>query len=175
MNSEYANLNALVVRLYGRQIGIITRLAGDRQLFAFEQDYIDDPNRPTLSLSFKSTTGGVVMSARPVSRRVPPFFANLLPEGPLRSYLAKKADVNSEREFFLLAVLGADLPGAVVVEPTDARHHADESQESKTSALHAPKGALHFSLAGVQLKFSAVMEASGGLTIPAAARAARGS
>lgn len=168
MNSEYANLNALAVRLYGRQIGIITRLAGERQLFAFEQDYIDDPDRPTLSLSFKSTTGGVVTRARPVPRRVPPFFANLLPEGPLRSYLAKKAEVNSEREFFLLAVLGADLPGAVVVEPTDAKHHADKSQEPETEdSVHAPKGALRFSLAGVQLKFSAVMEASGGLTIPA--------
>ena len=168
MNSENANLNALAVLLYGRQIGIITRLVGERQLFAFEQDYIDDPDRPTLSLSFKSTTGGVVTRARPVSRRVPPFFANLLPEGPLRSYLAKKADVNSEREFFLLAVLGADLPGAVVIEPTDAKHHADESQEAETKdPVHAPKGALRFSLAGVQLKFSAVMGASGGLTIPA--------
>jgi len=168
MNSEYANLNALAVRLYGRQIGIITRLAGERQLFAFEQDYVDDPNRPTLSLSFKSTTGGVVTRARPFSRRVPPFFANLLPEGPLRSYLAKKADVNADREFFLLAVLGADLPGAVVVEPTDAKHHADDGHDSETEdPVHAPKGALRFSLAGVQLKFSAVMEASGGLTIPA--------
>ena len=32
---------------------------------------------------------------------------------------------------------------------------------------HAGEAALRFSLAGVQLKFSAVMEASGGLTIPA--------
>lgn len=168
MKSDYAHLNALAVRLYGRQIGIITKLAGERQLFAFEQDYVDNPERPTLSLSFKSTTGGIVTSARPVPRRVPPFFSNLLPEGPLRSYLAKLADVKSEREFFLLAVLGADLPGAVIVEPTGARHPLDESQESETrAALHAPKTALRFSLAGVQLKFSAVMEASGGLTIPA--------
>lgn len=168
MKSDYAHLNALAVRLYGRQIGIITKLAGERQLFAFEQDYVDNPERPTLSLSFKSTTGGIVTSARPVPRRVPPFFSNLLPEGPLRSYLAKLADVKSEREFFLLAVLGADLPGAVIVEPTGARHPLDESQESETrDALHAPKTALRFSLAGVQLKFSAVMEASGGLTIPA--------
>src|SRR5208337_3832803 len=79
-------------------------------------------------ISFESTTGGVVSSARPVSRRVPPFFSNLLPEGPLRSYLAKLAEVKSEREFFLLAVLGADLPGAVVVEPSGAKHHADESE-----------------------------------------------
>ncbi len=168
MKSEYANLNALAVRLYGRQIGIITKLAGERQLFSFEQDYIDDPERPTLSLSFKSTTGGVVASTRPVSGRVPPFFSNLLPEGPLREYLAKLADVKPEREFFLLAVLGADLPGAVVVEPADAKQHADEIGEPEPSgAVHAPKEALRFSLAGVQLKFSAVMEATGGLTVPA--------
>ncbi len=168
MKSEYANLNALAVRLYGRQIGIITKLAGERQLFSFEQDYIDDPERPTLSLSFKSTTGGVVTSTRPVSGRVPPFFSNLLPEGPLRDYLAKLADVKSEREFFLLAVLGADLPGAVVVEPMNAEHHADEIEELESGdAVHAPKEALRFSLAGVQLKFSAVMEATGGLTVPA--------
>ena len=76
MKSEYANVNALAVRLYDRQIGIITKLAGERQLFAFEQDYIDDPERPTLSLSFKSTTGGVVSSTRPVTRRVPPVFSS---------------------------------------------------------------------------------------------------
>jgi serine/threonine-protein kinase HipA len=160
-------LNALGVRLHGRQIGVINRLAGDRQLFAFEQDYIDDPQRPTLSLSFKSSTGGLVTSARPVSRRVPPFFANLLPEGHLRTYLAKLADVNPEREFFLLAVLGADLPGALVVSPLegdeqegDAHAPADEHEDQP------PETALRFSLAGVQLKFSAVMEAAGGLTVP---------
>jgi serine/threonine-protein kinase HipA len=168
MKSEYASLNALAVRLYGRQIGIITKLAGERQLFSFEQDYIDDPRWPTLSLSFKSTTGGVVTSTRPVSGRVPPFFSNLLPEGPLREYLAKLAGVESEREFFLLAVLGADLPGAVVVEPTDAKQHDDEIREREPSgAVHASQEALRFSLAGVQMKFSAIMEAAGGLTIPA--------
>src|ERR1700732_1927122 len=52
--SDYANVNALAVRLYGRQIGIITKLAGERQLFAFEQDYIDDSERPTLSLPLKA-------------------------------------------------------------------------------------------------------------------------
>src|SRR2546430_11558078 len=35
-------LNALAVRLHGRPIGVINRLAGERQIFAFEQDYIDD-------------------------------------------------------------------------------------------------------------------------------------
>src|SRR6266496_1567694 len=98
-------LNALAVQLHGRQIGIINRLVGDHHLFSFEQSYLDDPDRPTLSLSFKGRSGGLVTAVRPVGRRAPPFFSNLLPEGHLRSYLAEQAGVKSEREFFLLAVL----------------------------------------------------------------------
>jgi serine/threonine-protein kinase HipA len=170
MKFDVKKLNALSVRLYGRQIGVITRLAGERQLFAFEQDYVDDQLRPILSLSFKGSTGGLVTNFSPVGRRVPVFFSNLLPEGHLRDYLAKRADVDPEREFFLLAVLGADLPGAVVVAPLDAggqpselrRDHEDDRGEGQGG-----EEPLRFSLAGVQLKFSAVMEASGGLTIPA--------
>jgi len=106
-----------------------------------------------------------------VGRRVPVFFSNLLPEGHLRDYLAKRADVNPEREFFLLAVLGADLPGALVVaplegdeQPSELHHDHDDDSSDDGQGGEEP---LRFSLAGVQLKFSAVMEASGGLTIPA--------
>src|ERR1700730_17499061 len=102
-------LKALQVQLHGRQIAIITRLVGDRHLFSFEQEYVDDPTRPTLSLAFKGRSGGLVTALRPVGRRVPPFFSNLLPEGHLRTYLAEQAGIKPEREFFLLGMLGADL------------------------------------------------------------------
>lgn len=164
MNPELQGVNALAVYLHGQRIGIINRLAGDRHIFAFEQDYIDNPNRPTLSLAYKGQAGGLVTAARSVSR-LPPFFSNLLPEGHLRTYLFEKAGVKPEREFFLIAVLGADLSGAVVVEPTNAAdhdHHEDHEHKDPQE-----KGVLRFSLAGVQLKFSAVMEATGGLTVPA--------
>lgn len=191
MKFDPKKLTTLSVRLHGRQIGVINRLAGDRQIFAFEQGYVDDPQRPTLSLSFKGRTGGLVTAVRPVPRRVPPFFSNLLPEGHLRDYLAKLAGVNPEREFFLLAVLGADLPGALVVEPLDGGLNEDDRHYDHGSAAaddvrggdrdrrrsgdrgrggggdHDREPVLRFSLAGVQLKFSAVMEATGGLTIPA--------
>jgi serine/threonine-protein kinase HipA len=172
MKFDPKKLNALSVQLHGRQIGIITRLAGDRQLFAFEQDYIDDRQRPTLSLSFKGSTGGLVTNFRPVGRRVPAFFSNLLPEGYLREYLAERANVNPEREFFLLAVLGADLPGALVVAPVEGQaqppeaHHDQNEEQHEDGHGHGGEEPLRFSLAGVQLKFSAVMEASGGLTVP---------
>ena len=171
MKFDQKKLTALSVRLHGRQIGVITRLAGDRQLFAFEQDYIDDPQRPTLSLSFKGRTGGLVTTLHPVTRRVPPFFSNLLPEGNLREYLAGLAEVNPDREFFLLGVLGADLPGALVVTPFEGEGKQvgpqQQEEDDHHDDDHPRKGVLRFSLAGVQLKFSAVIEASGGLTIPA--------
>jgi len=168
MKFDPKTLNALAVKLHGRQIGVINRLSGDRHLFSFEQAYIDDPNRPTLSLSFKGQEGGLVAPTRPVTARLPSFFSNLLPEGHLRDYLAARADVKPQREFFLLAVLGADLPGALTVMPID-REHEDASHDGHDSDHddRVPEAALRFSLAGVQLKFSAVMEASGGLTIPA--------
>jgi serine/threonine-protein kinase HipA len=162
---DLKTVNSLSVYLHGRRVGIIYRLAGDRHLFAFEQDYIDDPDRPTLSLSFKGQAGGLVTAARPVSRRLPPFFSNLLPEGHLRAYLAEKAGVKPEREFFLLAVLGADVAGAATMEPLDENEPIDHPQDAHESDER--QQVLRFSLAGVQLKFSAVVETSGGLTIPA--------
>jgi len=168
---DFKKLTALAVNLHGRRIGVIQRLAGDKQIFAFEQDYIDDPERSTLSLSFKNQTGGLLTAVRPIPRRVPSFFSNLLPEGHLRTYLAEQAGLSPEREFFLLAALGADLPGAVDVTPldhgsdahlVDAAHTDDESKDDREH-----RGALRFSLAGVQLKFSAMSGTTGGLTIPA--------
>jgi serine/threonine-protein kinase HipA len=167
MKIDPLKLNALAVHLHDRRIGVITGLAGDRQLFAFEQDYIDDPDRPTLSLSFKGRTGGLVTSVRIVSRRLPQFFSNLLPEGHLRTYLAEHAGVKPEREFFLLAALGEDLPGAVTVTPLEAGSGSDVRHEDERDRDDGDRDdILRFSLAGVQLKFSAVMETSGGLTIP---------
>lgn len=170
MSPDLERVKALAVELHGQRVGVINRLAGDRQLFAFEESYVDDPARPTLSLSFKGQRGTLVTTPRSYVARVPPFFANLLPEGHLRTYLAAHAGVKPEREFFLLATLGADLPGGLIVTPLDRDHEAAPTPEAP-SRTRAKEGTeppvLRFSLAGVQLKFSAILEAAGGLTIPA--------
>ena len=163
-----SNVSVLNVNLYGEPIGTLTNLGGDRTIFAFIDEYIENPDRPTLGLAFKDEFGELYTDFRPYQKRVMPFFSNLLPEGHLRKYLAEQAGVNPEREFYLLWALGHDLPGAITITPADgeawppdaadgADDHGDDQREN----------ALRFSLAGVQLKFSAVMEASGGLTIPA--------
>jgi serine/threonine-protein kinase HipA len=115
MTFDPKTLNALAVKLHDRQIGVINRLGGDRHLFSFEQSYIDDPKRPTLSLSYKGQSGSLVVTTRAVAMRLPTFFSNLLPEGHLRDYLAARAGVKPKREFYLIAVLGADLPGASAI------------------------------------------------------------
>jgi len=163
-----ADVSVLDVLLYGQKIGTLTLLPGDRTLSAFTQDYIDEPERPTLSLSFKDAYGELITDLPPTQTRVPRFFANLLPEGSLRNYLAARAGVNAKREFFLLWVLGRDLPGAVTIRPAEGEEWPPEADGGEE---HDDDGRRHevfrFSLAGVQLKFSAVMEATAGLTIPA--------
>jgi serine/threonine-protein kinase HipA len=159
-------VSVLDVLLADRHIGALTLLPGERTLFAFDDDYAADPKRPTLSLSFKSLTGPLVTSIPPTHVTVPPFFSNLLPEGHLRDYLAKRGQVKPQREFFLLWLLGEDLPGAVVVRPANGDALPPIAAAPRQSERREQEGVLRFSLAGVQLKFSAVMEHSGGLTIP---------
>lgn len=157
----------LEVRLHGEPIGTLTLLPGEQSLFAFSQAYIDDDARLTLSLSFKDETGGLITDVRPTRARLPTFFSNLLPEGALREALAARAGVKPSREFFLMWALGRDLPGALTVTAAD-EDGPPQTGESVAGRDDRPADRpLRFSLAGVQLKFSAVQQASGGLTIPA--------
>ncbi|HBF13178.1 MAG TPA: kinase [Deltaproteobacteria bacterium] len=158
------DISSLNVFLYDEPVGVLTFLPGEQTIFSFSQAYIDNPSRPVLSLSFKDSFGELITDVKPSRIQLPPFFSNLLPEGHLRDYLARRADVNAKREFFLLWVLGHDLPGALKVEPADGKTWPP-SVQGQAQVSH--KDALRFSLAGVQMKFSAVAGAKGGLTIPA--------
>jgi len=123
-------------------------------------------NAQRLACLSKNQENSLITTFRPYQSRLPPFFSNVLPEGHLRSYLAQRAHVKPEHEFFLLATLGADLPGALTVKPLEMNAAIDEAIASHHD--HDFKETiLRFSLAGIQLKFSAIMESYGGLTIPA--------
>lgn len=163
-----ADVSVLEILLHGEPIGTLTRVPGDRTLFAFNERYIADANRPVLGLGFKDNLGELITEFGTYQTRVMPYFSNLLSEGHLRSYLAERADVNPEREFFLLWALGADLPGAITIRPADGdAWPPDEDDGEPDRDNDRRENALRFSLAGVQLKFSAVTEAGDGLTIPA--------
>lgn len=159
-------VTTLNVSLYGEPIGTLTHVGGDQTLFAFRESYIENRERPLLSLRFKDSMGELITEFAPTRMKLTPWFSNLLPEGHLRKYLAARARVNIEREFFILWVLGRDLPGAVKVEPAEGEAWPPEANEGADRQTDTRTNALRFSLAGVQLKFSAIEGARGGLTIP---------
>lgn len=158
---------SLDVNLGGKRIGSIARLDGDRSIFSFDDAYVQDQERPVLSLAYRDSLGALINHPRAYQTRIEPFFSNLLPEGTLRDYLARRAGVNAVFEYQLLGQLGEDLPGAVEVVPVGAETLvADEANTNEVAKQ--TKQALRFSLAGVQLKFSAIQNQgkNGGLTIP---------
>jgi serine/threonine-protein kinase HipA len=166
-----ADVSVLNILLHDEHIGALTNVGHDRTLFSLSESYIENANRPTLGLGFKDSFGELITEFKPTQTALMPYFSNLLPEGHLREYLSERAGVKSEREFFLLWALGMDLPGAITVAPDkdeawpgDLDDRAEESDSDKDKSLD---DALRFSLAGVQLKFSAISGASGGLAIPA--------
>ena len=163
------DVSVLEVLLYGEPVGTLTLVPGDRSLFAFNEDHIANEERPVLSLGFKDSFGQLITESRLYGPRVMPFFSNLLPEGRMRDYLADRARVNPEREFFLLWALGSDLPGAITVRPLgdDELPPVDEGEVDNEFGDDRSEKVLRFSLAGIQLKFSAIIEGRGGLTIPA--------
>jgi len=145
------------------KVGEITLLANERNLFVFEDDYLAMEDKPILSQSFFDKSGEIIAQTKIVQTKLPPFFSNLLPEGHLRQYLAQQGGINQQSEFKLIELLGEDLPGNVVVKSGNT---VDSEVKRESKNLNQDDQIYRFSLAGIQLKFSAIIESSGGLTIP---------
>lgn len=159
----------LNVLLHGNPVATIENTEGDVNVVTIDRDFANDPEAPTLS--FKAlrdpATGPYRTTPRPTQTVVHPYFANLLPEGPLRKYLAAHAHVKSIRDFPLLWLLGTDLPGALIMRDANGEELPPPDDHATTEAdeEHDPS-VLRFSLSGVQLKFSASGDPDRRLTIP---------
>jgi serine/threonine-protein kinase HipA len=158
-----------------RPIGYLSQY-GDILRVSFDASYIDDPRRPTLSLSYQGAneadTRAILRSARDVrlSRsdgRWPAYFQNLLPEGHNRERLANERRCSPDDEFELLAAAGHDLMGGVEVEPVPLSEGIPDAVRHWHTALGLEvlePGFVEFpvedaaALPGVITKFSAVME-----------------
>jgi serine/threonine-protein kinase HipA len=144
-------------------VGNILLLPDERTIFTFDESYVNDQNRPTLSLAFKTPLGGLRTEDRVRNQsKLPPFFSNLLPEGYLRDYFSRKLNISSHRETSLLLALGSDLPGAVRVT-------SDFTAESSPSKMLPSSKFLdfqRFSLAGVQPKFTVSVGPTGEWQVP---------
>ena len=157
------------VRLHDTLVATIVNVAGDLNVLTLDEAYRSDPDAPVVSFkAFRHpVTSEYLSDIRPTRTRVHPYFANLLPEGPLRAYLAEHANVNPVRDFPLVWLLGYDLPGALIISDHDGRPNP-QLEKNATPATDATSNSkiLRFSLAGVQLKFSASGIPDRGLSIP---------
>ena len=147
--------------------------------FLVDDSYIErGPERPILSLAFHAMSGEEDTIARLHDRRdkggtinvLPPYFANLLPEGALRSVVEAQLPTGEDNEFGMLKRLGGDLPGAVVIRdegaPEAALLDAAHARAHGSAENEEDAALVKFSLAGVQMKFSMV-EAGDRLALPA--------
>lgn len=157
------SIQSLDVFLQALKVGTIVRTPGDFNAFSLDPAYRAMTTPPILSLSLRSADGGLRKDPKPVAHMLPAFFANMLPEDKLREAMEKHhaGAVRQGNDFDLLAALGADLPGAVRVIPSDG---------STTIAVqeNPRENKARFSLAGVQMKLSVVKNTGkgGGLTLP---------
>lgn len=156
--------STLIVRLNGREMGSLVRTPDRTIAFAFNPAYVEDDRRPTLSTGMFDAFGQLRTRRYSGNPYAPAFFANLIAEGHLREYTAHRAGLARDDDFGLLWVTGSDLPGAVTLEDPHGRT-LPPPLEGGPADPPPPQDVFRFALSGVQLKFSAVQEATGGLTI----------
>lgn len=165
------------------RVGTLTRDATGATAFVVDEAYLrlSNEDRPILSLTWFNPESDDDTRARLAARGdkialhgfLPPWFSNLLPEGALRLLVETEMGQGDHDQFDVLARLGADLPGAVIVVPEAGQ---EPGRDVRWESLHGfnvpvPEGRVKFSLAGVQLKFSAEMR---GERLSAPARSGEG-
>jgi len=155
-------VSALRLRLHDQLVGYVAGYSNGKNVLSLSHEYIANPARYPLTLSHRDP----VLFQRQMEKKHPystthklhPILSNLLPEGALRDLLAQTMKIHRDSEFPLLGWLGRDLPGALVAEPVQADEIPDYvlSQTGKIEpvSVDMPDRRAHFSLAGVQMKFS---------------------
>lgn len=106
------SFRALDVYLAGAHVGKLYRPGSGRLAFQYDAALAQEaPGQVVLSASLP------VQADRFPNGRTRPFFEGLLPEGAVREQVARERGVSAENAFGLLAEIGAECAGAVVVVP----------------------------------------------------------
>jgi serine/threonine-protein kinase HipA len=151
----------LKLSLHNITVGYLAGYQSGRNILVFDQAYAADPDRPAFTLSgLADHPASKTLFTAPWVRKqkLHPVLSNLLPEGALRDWFAQMLKVHRNNEFPLFAQLAADLPGALMAELVPPDQIPAGVPAHRTKVKPVPKGVLegrsHFSLAGVQMKFS---------------------
>jgi serine/threonine-protein kinase HipA len=154
-------MNALDVLLGSTRVGLLERLDDWQYRFSYDASWLADPKHPVLGQTFEDRMPRDLES----TGTLPAWFDHLLPPqgGPLRRAIARQSGIEGDDDFALLAFLGGDLPGAVILTPGTSSLAL--KPQASTAQEPSRKGALRFSLAGMQWKVS-VREQDRKLTLP---------
>lgn len=148
--------DTLEVRVGETRVGVLERFEDESQVFSFDSAWLSDPERPVLGQFFEDRKPEEIRVAGPMC-----WFAHLLPQGPLRRAITRRAGIDEGDVFSLLYILGEDLPGAVRMLPT-----RPAPVRRVPAAPPASSTTIHLSaLAGVQWKLS-VRPGERGLVLP---------
>ncbi|MCB9763951.1 MAG: type II toxin-antitoxin system HipA family toxin [Alphaproteobacteria bacterium] len=156
-------MDAAIVSVHEVRVGRLDRLSDDEDfVFTFDPAWLADPDRPTLGQLFVDR-----MPKRIETSGLPCWFDHLLPppRGPARRLLQRWAGLDEEEDdlFALLVAMGADLPGAVTLEPAELRLFGPGSYARR---IRREPAAPEYALPGAQSKISA-RDGQGGLVVAA--------
>lgn len=152
------------IRLSEILVGHLSRYSDGRSIFVFDETYqLLGPDRPVLSLSFtepgnEEQTFEKLRETYSRNIRLPPYFRNLLPEGALREWMARRLGTTPNDEMALLEGLGKNLPGAVIAEREETPAKPYERKAARTVPAEQGKPQTLFSLGGAQLKLTMVKQ-----------------
>jgi serine/threonine-protein kinase HipA len=167
-------LRTLQVKIGHRQIGLLFQYGyGATSITRYLPDeaYWRDAMSPVLSWAAhtRTETDRLAFWRTPETQgffngtggRLPCFFQNLLPEGPLRRHLEMIRGCDKDDHFEILAACGTDLPGNVYVFPVDLNRAqvaniVTQNNDALEVSVVAEPMAEATSLSGVQPKLSLV-------------------
>lgn len=149
----------------GRLAGVLRR-DGDEVVFAYAEDYLDDPATPAVAFTLPKSREAVRASAG----AVPAFFAGLLPEGARLQAITASTHTSLDDQLTLLLFVGSDaigdvqvLPRGLLPEDPPALLDISQAETDDFVALFAratstdPAQLDRVALPGVQIKVSAAM------------------
>ena len=155
-NKRLENIEALEINLHNHRVGILVSYQGGRNILSFDPAYVNG-HQANMTYSLRQLSYPAWNKPHITQQRLSPVLSNLLPEGALRQWIISQLKIASDNEFPILAWTGKDLPGALVARPLKGviPNWALSSRECvKPISIPITHQAHHFSLAGVQMKFS---------------------
>lgn len=92
-------MTTLRVSLGDQTVGYLELSRNGERIFRFDESYDSLPRRPVLGQYFEDIDRTSPVLGR---EQLPPYFANLLPQGALRRYLAEKLQVREGQDSICL-------------------------------------------------------------------------